>query len=204
MGTAAGVGAVAHATGELAGQPWIGPSRPAHRDHVANAGGDHSEPDQYGGRHAIAETELNEDFFRRNVLGARGYVDISFLKDFKFTFNAGADITNQNDVTYGNPLVGDGSPAGRATHRFDNISNFNFNQLLNYSKSFGSHNVSALVGHENWNRRENFVTASRSQLSLDGNIELRNFATVTNGDSFSDKYKVEGYFSRVNYDFNEK
>jgi TonB-linked SusC/RagA family outer membrane protein len=95
---------------------------------------------QYGGRHAIAETELNEAFFRRNVLGARGYIDISFLKDFKFTLNAGADITNQNDVSYGNPLVGDGSPAGRTTHRFDNISNFNLNQLLNYSKSFGSHN----------------------------------------------------------------
>lgn len=159
---------------------------------------------QYGGRHAIAETELNEDFFRRNVLGARGYIDISFLKDFKFTINAGADITNQNDVTYGNPLVGDGSPAGRATHRFDNISNYNFNQLLNYSKSFGSHNISALIGHENWNRRENFVTASRSQQSLDGNIELVNFATVTAGNSSLDRYRVEGYFSRVNYDFNEK
>lgn len=159
---------------------------------------------QYGGRHAIAETELNEAFYRRNVLGARGYVDISFLKDFKFTINAGADITNQNDVSYGNPLVGDGSPAGRTTHRFDNISNFNFNQLLNYSKSFGSHNVSALVGHENWNRRENYVTVSRSQQSLDGNIEPRNFATLTDGDGFLDRYKVEGYFSRVNYDFNEK
>jgi TonB-linked SusC/RagA family outer membrane protein len=159
---------------------------------------------QYGGRHAIAETELNEAFFRRNVLGARGYIDISFLKDFKFTLNAGADITNQNDVSYGNPLVGDGSPAGRTTHRFDNISNFNLNQLLNYSKSFGSHNVSALVGHENWNRRENYVTVSRSQQSLDGNIEPRNFATLTDGDGFLDRYKVEGYFSRVNYDFNEK
>jgi TonB-linked SusC/RagA family outer membrane protein len=159
---------------------------------------------QYGGRHAIAETELNQDFFRRNVLGVRGYTEVSFLKDFKFTINAGADITNQNRVTYGNPEIGDGAPAGRTTHRFDNISNFNFNQLLNYSKSFGPHNISVLLGHENWNRRENFVTVSRATQSLDGNIELANFAVLTAGTGQLDQYRVEGYFSRINYDFNEK
>jgi TonB-linked SusC/RagA family outer membrane protein len=159
---------------------------------------------QYGGRHAIAETELNEDFFRRNVLSARGYVEISFLKDFRFTINAGTDITDQNDVTFGNPLIGDGAPAGRTTHRFDNISNFNFNQLLNWSKSFGQHNVSVLVGHENYNRRENWISVSKSTQTLDGNIEIPNFAVLTDGDGQLDRYKVEGYFSRINYDFNEK
>lgn len=159
---------------------------------------------QYGGRHAIAETKLNEDFFRRNVLGVRGYTEISFLKDFKFTFNAGADLTNQNDVTYGNPEIGDGAPAGRTTHGFSNISNFNFNELLTYNKSFGSHNISVLLGHENWNRRENFVSVSRSTQSLEGNIELSNFAVLTAGTGSLDRYRVEGYLSRINYDFNEK
>ncbi len=159
---------------------------------------------QYGGRHAIAETELNEDFFRRNVLSTRGYVEISFLNDFRFTANAGADITNENIVTFGNPEIGDGAPAGRTTHRFNNFSNLNFNQLLNYSKSFGPHNVSALVGHESFDRRVNFVTVSKALQSLDGNIELPNFATLTGGNGYLDRYRVEGYFSRINYDFNEK
>jgi TonB-linked SusC/RagA family outer membrane protein len=159
---------------------------------------------QYGGRHAIAETILNEDFYRRNVLGVRGYTEVSFLKDFKFTFNAGADLTNQNDVTYGNPEIGDGAPAGRTTHGFNNISNFNFNQLLTYNKSFGSHNISVLLGHENWNRRENFVSVSRATQSLEGNIELSNFAVLTAGNGSLDRYRVEGYLSRINYDFNEK
>ncbi|MEZ4901037.1 MAG: hypothetical protein R2822_04405 [Spirosomataceae bacterium] len=70
---------------------------------------------QYGGRHAISETLLNQNFFRRNVLGGRGYAEVSFLKDFKFTANVGADITNINNVTYGNPEIGDGAPAGRST-----------------------------------------------------------------------------------------
>jgi TonB-linked SusC/RagA family outer membrane protein len=159
---------------------------------------------QYGGRHAIAETEWNEDFYRRNVLNTRGYMEISFLKDFRFTTNVGLDIANQNDVTFGNPDVGDGAPAGRTTHAFDNVTNFNLNQLLNYSKSFDSHNISALVGHESYNRRTNFVSVSKSQQSLEGNIELPNFATLTGGSGYLDRYRVEGYFSRLNYDFNEK
>ncbi|MFN3588613.1 MAG: SusC/RagA family TonB-linked outer membrane protein [Spirosomataceae bacterium] len=159
---------------------------------------------QYGGRHAIAETLLNQNFFRRNVLGARGYAEVTFLKDFKFTFNVGTDITNLNNVTFGNPLIGDGAPAGRATHSFDNITGFNMNQLLNYNKTFGVHSFSALVGHENFSNTSNFLTGSRSQQILDGNYELVNFTTTTNLNSAYDIRRVEGYFSRFNYDYKDK
>lgn len=116
---------------------------------------------QYGGRHAIAETMLNQNFFRRNVLGGRGYAEVTFLKDFKFTANVGADITNLNNVVYGNPEIGDGAPAGRATHEFVNITSYNLSQLLNYNKTFGNHSIEALVGHENYNERDNRLRGSR-------------------------------------------
>lgn len=159
---------------------------------------------QFGGRHAIAETILNQNFFRRNVIGARGYVEATFLKDFKFTFNVGTDITNRNDVVFGNPLIGDGAPAGRATHEFSNFTGFNMNQLLSYNKTFGNHNISALVGHENFQENDNFLTGSRSQQILDGNVELVNFTTTTNLNSAYNIRRVEGYFSRFNYDFKDK
>ena len=49
---------------------------------------------QYGGRHAPAETELNQNFFRRNFFSGRTNAEISFLKDFKFKVNFGADYSN--------------------------------------------------------------------------------------------------------------
>jgi TonB-linked SusC/RagA family outer membrane protein len=159
---------------------------------------------QFGGRHAIAETILNQNYFRRNVLGARVYGEVTFLKDFKFTTNFGADITNLNNFTFGNPEIGDGAPAGRATHSFDNISGYNLNQLLNYNKSFGSHNVDVLLGHENFIENSNELTGSRSQQILDGNYELINFTTTTNLSSVYNTRRIEGYFSRVNYNYNEK
>jgi len=159
---------------------------------------------QNGGRHAISETLLNQNYFRRNVLGGRAYAELSFLKNFKFTANVGADITNRNNVTFGNPEIGDGAPAGRATHEFENVTSYNLSQLLNYTKTFGSHGIEALVGHENYNATDNNLTGSRSQQILDGNYELVNFTTTTNLNSQYNIRRVEGFFSRVNYDYNQK
>jgi TonB-linked SusC/RagA family outer membrane protein len=159
---------------------------------------------QNGGRHSIAETILNQNYFRRNVFGGRAFAEITFLKNFKFTANAGADITNRNNVTFGNPEVGDGAPAGRATHEFQNLTSYNLSQLLNYTKTFGNHGIEALVGHENYNYTDNILQGSRSQQILDGNYELVNFTTTTNLNSEYNRRKVEGYFSRINYDYNQK
>ncbi|MBK8655583.1 MAG: TonB-dependent receptor [Haliscomenobacter sp.] len=159
---------------------------------------------QYGGRHAIAETELNENFFRRNLFSGRTYGEVSFLEDFKFRVNIGADYANVNGNTFGNPIIGDGAPAGRATVDFTNQLTLNINQQLTYKKQFGKHNVDVLLGHENYDYRDNFITGSRSQLILDGNIELVNFTTTTNLNSGADFNRQEGYFSRVNYDYDNR
>ncbi len=159
---------------------------------------------QFGGRHAVSETLLNQNFFRQNVLGARAYGEITFLKDFRFTANFGTDITNTDYTTYGNPEIGDGAPAGRSTHYFQNISGYNLNQLLNYNKTYGKHTFDALVGHENFHTTDNILTGSRSQQILDGNVELVNFTTTTNLSSEYNIRRIEGYFSRFNYDYDQK
>ncbi|MFN8347513.1 MAG: TonB-dependent receptor [Spirosomataceae bacterium] len=159
---------------------------------------------QNGGRHVIAETILNQNYFRRNVLGGRGFAEVTFLKNFKFTANVGTDITNLNDVTFGNPEIGDGAPAGRASHDFQNITSYNLSQLLNYNKTFGNHGIEALVGHENYNYTDNILEGSRSQQILDGNYELVNFTTTTNLNSQYNRRRVEGFFSRINYDYDQK
>lgn len=159
---------------------------------------------QYGGRHAPAETELNENFFRRNFFSGRTNAEISFLKDFKFKVNFGADYSNTNGNTYGNPIIGDGAPAGRATIDFTNQLTLNLNEQLTYKKTIGVHSIDVLVGHENYDYRDNFLTGSRSQQILDGNIELVNFTTTTNLSSGADFNRQEGYFARLNYDFKNK
>jgi TonB-linked SusC/RagA family outer membrane protein len=159
---------------------------------------------QYAGRHNVYETILNQSFFNRNSVGARTFAEFTFLKNFKFTTNLGADLAIVNSKSFGNPIVGDGAPAGSGSNSFDNSNIVNFNQLLNYNNSFGKHNVDFLAGHESYNEADNRLRGSRTGQVLDGNIELINFTTTTLLDSRARDRRVEGYFSRATYDFDEK
>lgn len=156
------------------------------------------------GRHVVAETLWNDDLYKRNVLGARTYVDIFFLKDFKFTINLSSDVNAYNGGSFENKTVGDGAPAGRGD-RVNTLSTiYNINQLLNYSKTFGVHSVEFLLGHESYDYTYNYLRGFRQGLIVDGNTELINFTTTNSLTSYTDKYRSEGYFSRLNYNFGEK
>jgi TonB-linked SusC/RagA family outer membrane protein len=157
------------------------------------------------GRHVIMETELNDNSFKRNTLSARTFGEVSFLRDFKFTTNISADVTNDLVATFDNTSIGDGAPAGRASRTNRVRTGFTFNQLLNYSHAFGLHHVEVLAGHENYDMTYNYFYGARQQIILDnGNSELGNFTTTNSLSSRTDKYRTEGYFSRANYNYNEK
>ena len=153
------------------------------------------------GRHVVAETMLNQSLFKRNVLSARTYGEVTFLKNFRFTTNISADLNSYLASGYENTLVGDGAPAGRASKTNSFTTTININQLLNYSKTFGEHNVEVLLGHENYDYTYNYFYGSRQGVIAEGNTELINFTTTNSLTSQTDRYRTEGYFSRVNYDF---
>ena len=156
------------------------------------------------GRHAIAETKLNNNLYKRNVLSGRAYGDIIFTKELKFTSNISTDLTNYYGSTYDNNLIGDGAPAGRASKTMQTVRSYTFNQLLNYAKGFGVHNLAVLAGHENYDLFIDNFSASRSSQIVAGNYEFDNFTTTTGVSSSVDKARVESYLSRVNYDYDGK
>jgi len=156
------------------------------------------------GRHVVAETMWNDDLFKRTVLGARTYVDLIFLKDFKFTLNLSSDISSYNGSSFENKIVGDGAPAGRGERVNSLTTGITVNQLLNYSKTIDVHSFDVLLGHENYDYTYNYLRGFRQGLIVDGNTELINFTTTNSLTSYTDKYRTEGYFTRLNYNFNEK
>jgi TonB-linked SusC/RagA family outer membrane protein len=156
------------------------------------------------GRHVVAETLWNDDLFKRNVLSARTYIDLMFLKDFKFTVNLSSDVSSYNGASFENKVVGDGAPAGRGERVNSLTTSYTINQLLNYSKTFDIHSVEVLLGHENYDYTYNYLRGFRQGLIVDGNTELINFTTTNDLESYTDKYRTEGYFTRLNYNFNEK
>ncbi|MBW8685129.1 SusC/RagA family TonB-linked outer membrane protein [Chitinophaga rhizophila] len=157
------------------------------------------------GRHIIQETELNDNSFKRNALSARTFGEVKFLRDFKFTTNLGVDVTNDLVGTFDNTTVGDGAPAGRASRTSRTTTGFTFNQLLNYNRTFGLHNIDVLLGHENFDRTYNYFYGARQMVIVDGaSTELDNFTTTNTLSSRTDKYRTEGYFTRATYNYDQK
>ncbi len=176
---------------------------------LGNMGGTSGVPNRpsggFAGRHTLAETRLNELNFKRTVVSARNYVDILFLKDFKFTNNVSVDFQGQYDGSFENTIVGDGAPAGRSAREYGSSTSVIISQILNYGKSIaGDHRVDFLAGHESYNQLDLGQRGFKQGQSLSGNTELNNFTTINATTSYLDRYTIESYFSRLTYDFKSK
>lgn len=157
------------------------------------------------GRNVIYETILNDQLARRNNLGGRSYVEIKFLKDFTFVPSINVDVRSNVSNTYWNPIVGDGaSQGGYASSTSTTIKSYTFNQLLNYNKSFGNHNVAATVGHENYDYTYRNFSSSKTSQILQGNTEFGNFVTPNSVGGYRDRETIESFLSKATYNYKEK
>jgi TonB-linked SusC/RagA family outer membrane protein len=157
-----------------------------------------------GGRHITAETELNQENFDRNFWSVRTYAEFRFLKNFKFTTNVAVDITNQNNLNFGNKLVGDAAPNGSLTKTNGKNTFYTLNQLLTYTKTVRKHSFDVLIGHENTDEKYESFSASRTNQIASGNFDLINFSVPGSSTSVTDIRRNEGVFSRFNYDYDNK
>jgi TonB-linked SusC/RagA family outer membrane protein len=156
------------------------------------------------GRHVVAETLLNLRNAERIQLDGKTYFEIRFLKDFKFTSNFSANLYNYRYNRFDNKIVGDGSPAGRGGKESSLTTDITYNQLLTYDKKIAAHSFDVLLGHESYDSEYKYFYGFRQGLVVEGNVELVNFTTTNELTSYVTNYKSEGYFSRINYNYDNK
>ncbi|MFC6101098.1 SusC/RagA family TonB-linked outer membrane protein [Olivibacter domesticus] len=156
------------------------------------------------GRHTIYENLMDAQNQVRGQVNARAYGTVFIVPGLKATTNISFDLLDTHNRTYDNPTLGDGAPSGRAYQYFYRTTSYTFNQLIEYTKSFGKHNLNVLAGHENYSYKYNNFNGSRSGLIAQGITELDNFATVLGLQSYEHNATIESYLSRVNYDYDGK
>ncbi len=156
------------------------------------------------GRHIFAEIDWNEDLDKINALNSKAYVDFRLLTGLNLTLNASLEQRDYVNSEYRNKLIGDGAPLGAASRFNTKRSTLGLNQLLNYTKSFDKHNLSALLGHESYKFLYNETYQYKTQQIADGNYELINFVNTTENYTIEDRETGESYFSRLSYDYDNK
>lgn len=160
--------------------------------------------DYVSGNNPALELQKNYDSNKRNTINAKVYAEVSFLKDFKFTFNGGVGansyLSSSAAIVY--PEQGN---TGSATKKNSFTTTWTFNELLTYTKAIDRHHFDILLGHESYDYEYNYLTASMKDQKFDNNYELGNYSNLnTTPNSYTHTYATEGYLSRFNYDYDSK
>lgn len=150
---------------------------------------------------------MNYNRTSANTFNGNGSMDLTFLKDFKFSFNAGVSIRESRNRSAENPYYGlaKQSNGSIAVEHWRNAT-LNLQQLLNYNHSFGLHNVSMMLGHESFRSNYDELSAGKTYLfSYEQNKELNGAIIGTNDESsYHTLYNTEGFFLRAMYDYDSK
>lgn len=150
-------------------------------------------------------TAVND--YKRTVvdnLFTSAYLDYTILDGLVFSYTITGELTNTLDWSADTLLYGDAVGAGgRVTNQTNRQFSFTNQQLLKYNKRFGKHGLDLLVGHESLDRRNDYVSASRSKLLFDSPYVDQAAVNQGNSGGGSD-YALEGFLSRVGYDYDNK
>ncbi|MDC1818907.1 TonB-dependent receptor, partial [Bacteroides uniformis] len=157
------------------------------------------------GSNAYSATMLNENNAEGNAINAMGFAELRFLKDFKFTWTSSVNVDETRSTAFTNPYYGQYASQNGMLYKYHtrNLA-YNHQQLLNWKRSFGSHNLDVMLGHESYRYKYYYLYASKSNMFDPTNHELAGAITENGNNSYTTDYNTEGYFGRVQYDYNEK
>jgi TonB-linked SusC/RagA family outer membrane protein len=158
-----------------------------------------------GNSNALASNLLDTYGGEGNAINANGFVDITFLNDFKFSSINTAIVDETRETNVVNPYYGQyASSNGIVSKEHARRFSYDYQQLLTYSKDIDIHHISVLAGHEYYRSQYYTLSADKSNMFDPNNHELN--GAVVNGSpgSYTTDYNTEGYFSRGQYDYDNK
>ncbi len=141
-----------------------------------------------------------------HALNGNFTANISLTKDLKAEVRYGAQYRFQRFYNVGNNNYGIAANSnGTITITDTQLWNTSFLQLLRYNKTFGNHNLEALVAHESNEQRSDVSQQFKQNVFQPGVYNLSNYAESTSpAIGTTDGSAIESYFGQVNYNYKGK
>ncbi|WP_298632307.1 SusC/RagA family TonB-linked outer membrane protein [uncultured Porphyromonas sp.] len=173
-------------------------------DEKGNKVFDYSDSRRYSSRFNPAlEQTLDKNTTKRDNLTSRQFVELKLYEGLTFRSNYAFDLRQFTQKTRYNNVMGD-QPQGLLTMSRYRQSTKSFNQLLEYTKDFGDHNINLLLGHESYDYTSEYSGAGKENMFLNGLDEFDNLVKMSYIESNTDNYRKEGYFGRINYAYADR
>ncbi len=160
------------------------------------------------GRNFMQADKLNTNSTYTNVFTLNGFADITPMEGLKINLNGTVTDNEWHTTSTINPFYGSTAttyPGGYVYKAAYQTYTLNFQQIVNYSKQFGKHNVTGMIGHENYKYKYSYLTGDKQNMfSYFGSQELNGAVKEISASSNTTDYNTEGYFARAMYDYDSK
>ena len=115
------------------------------------------------------------------------------------------NTTYKNGSYLTNPLYGDGAAANGYVEK-ENQRYFSYtgSVFLNYKKSFDKLDVDFLAGTESYKKERSYLYGQKSNIATSFDPEFNNGVVYRELNSYSQKYSVTGYLTRLNLTYSDK
>ncbi|REE80436.1 TonB-linked SusC/RagA family outer membrane protein [Lutibacter oceani] len=163
----------------------------------------------FGGlTNAIADANFDLSENLRHSVNGNFSFKINFTEELTFTAKYGANYYSYMANSINNPFYG--SAAGQGGSLFKQQRQAltqNFLQMFNFNKSFGDHNISALLAHESneWKRDRTYISKNTVVNLMNGLDNPSNY--INNGSDpsgYTEETGLESYFAQANYNYLDK
>ena len=141
-----------------------------------------------------------------NQLNATGTADIKFTDWLRFNATSTINWGHTNYSKYDSQLYGPKvSVNGEIAKNQTDTYRQNHVQTLNFAKSFDLHTITATLGHEWYDTKTTYLTATGQGLFSPDIKEIDAAANQQyKSGSYTREFNVEGYFGRILYNYDEK
>ncbi|RQP08440.1 MAG: SusC/RagA family TonB-linked outer membrane protein [Chryseobacterium sp.] len=160
--------------------------------------------DAASGRNIIWETLLNDSSSKVHNAQANLYADFQLLPELSLRTNVAYAYTGTLNKAYTNRVIGDAIGAGSSTRSSYNYQDLTWNQILTYNKDFDLHGIAVTAGHENNRYNYDYLYGYKRDQIVNDITDFENFVTNSSMTSSYNIRTKEGYFGRVNYNYDEK
>ena len=152
---------------------------------------------------------------RRNIadLLSNGFVEISFLRDFKFRTSANIRLNNNTTKEFVPSTIGlgvrggsSGAPPRNATQsdQTEELINYSLDQLLTYKPQLpAAHSLDVLVGYTAQQEQVRGLIGSGNTFP-DDLVPFLGAASIRSANSYEFGWSLLAYLSRVNYSYKDK
>lgn len=155
----------------------------------------------------IMDSQLNTNNAEGNASNGSGFANFTFFPGLTITINGTYNLDETRGTYVYNPYYGQFDTTGGTVSKYHSRTyDYNLQQLVNYTTSIGSdHNLEILLGHESYDYTYSYLYASKSKMFSQNNKELG--GAIQDGqsaNSYRNRHNNEGYFSRVQYDYDNR